>query len=63
MVKFQGTDKTAVSERNDYGNQCLLFSYEQIKNVLQQKTFVCLIRRCVLVLIDIYLIMTVQMKL
>lgn len=31
-VKFQGKDKTAVSERNDYGNQCLLFSYEQIKN-------------------------------
>ena len=31
-VKFQGTDKTSVSERNDYGNQCLLFSYEQIKN-------------------------------
>lgn len=30
-VKFQGTDKASVSERNDYGNQCLLFSYEQIK--------------------------------
>ena len=32
VVKFQGTDKTCVSERNDYGNQCLLFAYEQIKN-------------------------------
>lgn len=30
-VKFQGIDKASVSERNDYGNQCLLFSYEQIK--------------------------------
>lgn len=33
-VKFQGRDKTAVSERNDYGNQCLLFAYEQLKNRL-----------------------------
>ena len=33
-VKFQGTDKASVSERNDYGSQCLLFSYEQIKNRL-----------------------------
>ena len=31
-VKFQGIDKASVSERNDYGNQCLLFSYEQLKN-------------------------------
>ncbi len=34
VVKFQGTDKTSVSERNDYGGKCLLFSYEQIKNRL-----------------------------
>lgn len=34
VVKFQGTDKTSVSERNDYGEKCLLFSYEQIKNRL-----------------------------
>ncbi|MCF0111132.1 MAG: putative DNA binding domain-containing protein [Erysipelotrichaceae bacterium] len=33
-VKFHGTDKASVSERNDYGNQCLLFSYEQIRNRL-----------------------------
>lgn len=33
-VKFKGVDKASVSERNDYGNQCLLFSYEQIKNRL-----------------------------
>lgn len=63
MVKFQGTGKTAASERNDYGNQCIFFSYEQIKTILQQKTFVCPIRQCALVLTGIYLIMTVQMKL
>ncbi len=34
FVKFQGLDKTALSERNDYGAQCLLFSYEQIRNRL-----------------------------
>ena len=26
VVKFKGSDKTAVSERNDYGAQCLLFA-------------------------------------
>lgn len=31
-VRFQGLDKSAVSERNDYGNQCILFSYEQLRN-------------------------------
>lgn len=34
VAKFQGVDKTSVSEKNDYGGQCLLFSYEQIKNRL-----------------------------
>ncbi len=34
VVKFKGTDKSSVSERNDYGSQCLLFGYEQIKNRL-----------------------------
>ncbi len=34
VVRFQGKDKSALSERNDYGNKCLLFSYEQIKNRL-----------------------------
>lgn len=34
VVKFHGKDKVSVSERNDYGGQCLLFSYEQIKNRL-----------------------------
>ena len=31
FVKFKGNDKSAISERYDYGNQCLLLSYEQIK--------------------------------
>lgn len=31
FVKFNGNDKSAISERYDYGNQCLLLSYEQIK--------------------------------
>ncbi len=31
FVKFKGNDKSAISERYDFGNQCLLLSYEQIK--------------------------------
>ena len=34
VVKFQGKDKTTISERNDYGSQSLLFAYEQVKNRL-----------------------------
>ena len=34
VVKFQGKDKSAISERNDYGSQSLLFAYEQVKNRL-----------------------------
>lgn len=32
VVKFNGTDKTSISQRNDYGGGCLLFTYEKIKN-------------------------------
>ena len=32
VAKFDGKDKSSVSQRNDYGNQCLLFSYQQIMN-------------------------------
>lgn len=32
VVKFQGDDKTAISQRNNYGGGCLLFTYEKIKN-------------------------------
>lgn len=37
FVKFQGTDKTSISERNDYGYGCLLSTYEKIKNRLQSE--------------------------
>ncbi|MDD6361805.1 MAG: putative DNA binding domain-containing protein [Succinivibrionaceae bacterium] len=32
VVKFQGKDKTSISQRNDYGGGCLLFTYEKIRN-------------------------------
>lgn len=35
FVKFQGTDKASISERNDYGYGCLLTTYEKIKSRLQ----------------------------
>lgn len=53
-VKFQGTDKTAVSERNDYGNQCLLFCYEQIKNRLAAEN-ICVSDTTVRPRVDCYL--------
>lgn len=31
FVKFSGVDKTAISERNDYGHGCILSVYEKIK--------------------------------
>ena len=31
FVKFNGTDKAAISERNDYGFGCILSVYEKIK--------------------------------
>ena len=34
VVKFNGRDKTSVSERSDYGFQCLLFAFEQVRNRL-----------------------------
>lgn len=35
FVKFQGNDKTAISERSDYGYGCLLTTYQKIKNRLE----------------------------
>ncbi len=32
VVKFNSLDKTSISQRNDYGGGCLLFTYEKIKN-------------------------------
>lgn len=36
-VKFKGRDKSAISERNDYGYGCILTTYEKIKNRLQSE--------------------------
>ena len=35
FVKFNGLDKAAISERNDYGYGCLLTTYEKIKTRLK----------------------------
>ena len=35
FVKFQGQDKSAISERNNYGMGCILSSYEKIKTRLE----------------------------
>ncbi len=34
FVKFQGNNKTSISERSDYGYGCLISSYEKLKNRL-----------------------------
>ncbi len=34
FVKFQGTDKSSISERNDYGYGCLLTTYNKIRTRL-----------------------------
>ncbi len=34
FVKFQGSNKASISERSDYGNGCLVTSYEKLKNRL-----------------------------
>ncbi|MBQ9274170.1 MAG: putative DNA binding domain-containing protein [Succinivibrio sp.] len=33
-VRFAGTDKTALAERNDYGNVCILWVYEMVRTRL-----------------------------
>ena len=35
FVKFQGNDKSAISERNDYGYGCLLTTYMKVKDRLK----------------------------
>ncbi|MCF0116383.1 MAG: putative DNA binding domain-containing protein, partial [Erysipelotrichaceae bacterium] len=54
IAKFKGIDKASVSERNDYGNQCLLFGYEQIKNRLAAEN-ICLSDTTVRPRVDRYL--------
>ena len=34
-MKFKGNDKSAISERSDYGYRCIITSYDKIKNRLQ----------------------------
>jgi len=54
FVKFQGTDKSAISERNDYGYGCLLTTYEKIKSRLQAEN-ICVSDTTVRPREDIYL--------
>lgn len=54
FVKFQGTDKSAISERNDYGYGCLLTTYEKIKSRLQAEN-ICVADTTVRPREDIYL--------
>lgn len=37
FVKFQGTNKTAISERSDYGYGCLLTAYAKLRNRLESE--------------------------
>ena len=37
FVKFRGKDKSAISERSDYGYGCIITSYDKIKNRLQSE--------------------------
>ena len=34
-MKFKEADKSAISERSDYGYRCMITSYDKIKNRLQ----------------------------
>ena len=37
FVKFRGKDKSAISERSDYGYGCMITSYDKIRNRLQSE--------------------------
>ena len=54
FVKFQGLDKSAISERNDYGYGCLLTTYEKIKSRLQAEN-ICVSDTTVRPRRDVYL--------
>lgn len=54
FVKFNGTDKTAISERNDYGYGCILSVYEKIKSRLAAEN-ICISDTTVRPRKDIYL--------
>lgn len=54
FVKFKGTDKVSISQRSDYGNQCLLFAYEQLMNRISAEN-ICVTDTTVRPRKDIYL--------
>ncbi|MCI7343174.1 MAG: winged helix-turn-helix transcriptional regulator [Fusobacterium necrophorum] len=54
FVKFQGNDKSSISERSDYGYGCLLTTYGKIKNRLQAEN-ICISDTTVRPRKDIYL--------
>ncbi|MGM9941890.1 MAG: RNA-binding domain-containing protein [Bulleidia sp.] len=54
FVKFQGSDKTSISERNDFGYGCILTVYSKIKNKLISEN-TCLTNTTVRPRIDRYL--------
>ena len=47
-------DKTSISQRSDYGNQCLLFAYEQLKNRVYSEN-ICITNTTVRPREDVYL--------
>ena len=54
FVKFQGVDKSSISERNNYGYGCILTSYEKVKNRLQAEN-ICVSDTTVRPRKDVYL--------
>lgn len=54
FVKFKGKDKSAISERSDYGYRCLITSYEKIKSRLQAEN-ICISDTTVRPRKDLYL--------
>ena len=55
FVKFQGMDKSAISERNDYGYGCLLTTYMKVKDRLKAEN-ICISDTSVRPRYDRYLI-------
>ena len=54
FVKFQGSNKSSISERNDFGYGCILTTYTKIKNKLIAEN-TCLLNTTVRPRIDKYL--------
>lgn len=54
VVKFNGENKAAISERNDYGNGCIITTYQKIKNRLLSEN-ICISDTTIRPRKDIYL--------